>query len=130
MYSICFMCFIGEMKNFKNEMISIKYEIMKAAKDRELGTQADDIYARYNRNKARETETDSSEIRNESINGRLGAEMKDDKKLNSCIVLENQIKANQIKENSEANQSKQNQIRKDIRKKQRLKKIEGKGKVT
>ena len=74
--------------------------------------------------------TYNSEIRIESINGRLGAEMKDDKKLNSCFVLERQIKAIQIKENSEANQSKQNQIRKDIRKKQRLKKIEEKGKVT
>ena len=36
-----------------------------------------------------------------SINGRLGAEMKEDKKFKSCIVSEGLIKVIQIKENSE-----------------------------
>ena len=38
------------------------------------------------------------------------------KKLDSCIGLESQIKAIQIKENCEENQSKENKVRNDIRK--------------
>ena len=56
-----------------------------------------------NRNKSRENETDRNEIKIESINVGLEAEMMD-KKLNSYIELESQIKAIQIKENCEENQ--------------------------
>ena len=68
-----------------------------------------------NRNKSKENETDSSEIKSESINDRLGADMID-KKFNSNIGLESQIKAIQIKESCEENQSKHNQSRNNIRK--------------
>ena len=53
---------------------------------------------KYNRDKTRNNKTDSSEIQIQSINGVLGAEIKD-KKCYSHIGLESQIKAFQIKEN-------------------------------
>ena len=112
----------GEMKNLKSEVINLKDEIMnmKAGKDRELGKQVEgrmkNAYMLDNkRNKSRKNETDRSEIKIESINGGLGTEMMD-KKLNSNIGLEKEIKTIQIKENSEENQSKESQVRKDIRK--------------
>ena len=115
----------GEMKNLKSEVINLKDEIikMKAVKDRELGKQVEGRMKNVtqcpmpdnNRNKSRGNETDRTEIKIKSMNGRLGAEMMD-KKLNSYIGLENEIKAIQIKENSEENQSKESQVRKDIRK--------------
>ena len=111
-----------EMKNLKSEVINLKGEIMKmkAAKDRELGKQVEGRMKNApmpdnNRNKSRENETDRSEIKIKSINGRLGAEMMDNK-LNSYIGLESQIKAIQFKENCKENQSKEIQVRKDIRK--------------
>ena len=88
---------------------------MKAAKDRELEKQVEGRMKNApipdnNRNKSRKNDADRSEIKIESIYGGLGAEMMD-KKLNSYIGLESQIKAIQIKEN----QSKESQVRKDIR---------------
>ena len=112
----------GEMNNLKSEVINLKDEIMKmkAGMDRELGKQVEGKLKNApmpdnNRNKSRENETGRSEIKIESIYGGLGAEMMD-KKLNSYIGLESQIKATKIKENSEENQSKESQVRKDIRK--------------
>ena len=112
----------SEMKNLKSEVINLKDEIMKmkAGMDRELGKQVEGKLNNApmpdnNRNKSSENETDRSEIKIESIYGGLGAEMMD-KKLNSYIGLESQIKAIKIKENSEENQSKESQVRKDIRK--------------
>ena len=110
------------MKNLKSEVINLKDEIMKmkAAKDRELGKQVEGRMKNApmpdnNRNKSRENEADRSEIKIESMNGGLGAGMMD-KKLNSYIGLESQIKAIQIKAKCEENQSKESQVRKDIRK--------------
>ena len=135
MYFICLGIFGGEIKNLKSEVINLKDEIMKmkAGKDRELGKQVEGRMKNAsmpdnNRNNSRENETDSSEIKSETINGGLGAEIKN-KTLNSYIGLESQINAIQIKENCKENQSNQNQIRKDIKKKQRLKKADGKGKA-
>ena len=115
------------MKNLKNEVINLKDEIkeMMSAKDGELGKQAEGrmknaAIPENNRNKSRENETDSSEIKSESINDVLGADMID-KKFNSNIGLESQIKAIQIKEICEANQSKQNQSRNNIRKEAEIK---------
>ena len=112
----------GEMKNLKSEVIHLKDEIMKmkAGKDRELGKQVEcrmrnESMPDNNRNKSRENENDRSEIKIESIYGGLGTEMMD-KKLNSNIGLESEIKAIQNEENSEENQSKESQVRKDIRK--------------
>ena len=112
----------GEMKNLKSEVINLKDEIMKAkaAKDRELGKQVEGRMKNAqmpdnNRNKSRENETDRSEIKIKSVNGRLEAGMMD-KKLNSYFGFISQIKAIQIKENCEENQSKESQVRKDIRK--------------
>ena len=112
----------GETKNLKSEVIHLKDEIMKmkAGKDRELGKQVEcrmrnESMPDNNRNKSRENENDRSEIKIESIYGGLGTEMMD-KKLNSNIGLESEIKAIQIKENCEENQSKESQVRKDIRK--------------
>ena len=115
------------MKNLKSEVINLKDEIMKmkAAKDRELGKQVEGRMKNApmpdkNRSKSREIGTDRSEIKIESMKGGLGAEMMD-KKLNSYIGLESQIKAIQIKENCEENQSKENQVRNDIIKEARVK---------
>ena len=112
----------GEIKNLKSEVINLKDEIMKmkAAKDRELGKQVEGRMKNApmpdkNRSKSRENGTDRSEIKIESMKGGLGAEMMD-KKLNSYIGLESQIKAIQITENCEKNQSKESQVRNDIRK--------------
>ena len=112
----------GEMKNLKSEVKHLKDEIMKmkAGKDRELGKQVEcrmrnESMPDNNRNKSRENENDRSEIKIESIYGGLGTEMMD-KKLNSNIGFESEIKAIQIKENCEANQSKESQVRKDSRK--------------
>ena len=122
----------GEMKNLKNEVINLKDEKIDimAAKDKQLGTQEEWKMKNAskpdnNRNNSRENETDSSEIKSESINGRLRAEIKD-KTFNSYIGLESQIKAI----NCEENQSKQNQIRKYIRKEAEIKKkVDGKRKA-
>ena len=108
------------MKNLNSEVINLKDMKMKAAKDRELGKQVEGRMKNApmpdkNRSKSRENETDRSEIKIESMKGGLGAEMMD-KKLNSYIGLESQIKAIQIKENCEENQSKESQVRNDIRK--------------
>ena len=59
-----------------------------------------------NRNKSRENETVSSEIKSESINNGGSRAKMIDKKNISNIGLEGQIKAIQIKENCEENQSK------------------------
>ena len=138
---ICLSSVLGEagseMKNLKSEVISLKDEIikMKAAKDRELGKQVEGRVKNAPmpdniRNKSRENETDRSEIKIESKNGRLGAEMMN-KKLIFYIGIKSEIKAIQIKENCEENQSKKSQARKDIRKEAGviLKKKDGIGKV-
>ena len=82
------------MKNLKNEVINSKDGKMKAAFYRELEKQAEGrmknaSLSKNNKNKSRENETDSSEIKIESINGGLGAGMID-KKFNSYIGLESQ----------------------------------------
>ena len=112
----------SEMKNLKSEVISLKDEIMKmkAAKDGELGKQVEGRMRNSpmpdnNRNKSRENEADRSEIKLESMNGKLEAEMMD-KKLNSYMELESHITAIQIKENCKEKQSKESLVRKSIRK--------------
>ena len=57
-----------------------------------------------NRNNSRDNKTDSIEIKSESINDRLGADMIDNT-FNSNNELEDQIKDIQIKENCEESQS-------------------------
>ena len=115
------------MKNLKNKVINLKDQKIeiKAAKDKQRGTQEEGkiknaSMSGNNRNDSTENETDISEIRSESINDGLGAEIKD-KTLNSFFGLESQLKAIQIKANCDENQSKQNQIRKDIRKEAEIK---------
>ena len=89
----------GEMNNLKNEVISLKDEIvkMKTAKDRELGKQAEGRMKNASkpekdRNKSRENQTDSSEIKSESINDILRVDIIN-KKFDSYIGLGSQIKA-------------------------------------
>ena len=134
------------MKDLKNEVINLRDKIkeMMFAKDGELGKQAEGrmenaAIPENNRNKSRENETDSSEIKSGSINDRLGADMID-KKFDFNTGLENLIKAIQIKESCEENHI---QIKKAVKKinlsrtkaeiisekKQRLKKVNGIGKV-
>ena len=110
----------NEVKNSKNEVITLKDEIMNtmAAKDRELGKQVagkikNTSMPENNGNKSGEDEASSSEIKNESINGVLRTEMID-MKFNSYI---------QIKENCEEHTYKHHKIRKDIRKDTGIKEI-------
>ena len=81
-----------------------------------------------NRNKSRENETDRSKIKIESINVGLGAELMD-KKLNSYIELESQIKAIQIKKNVKKINLSRTKSEKISEKKQRLMKTYRKGKA-
>ena len=79
-------------------------------------------------NKSRENVTDRREIKIESINVGLGAEIMD-KKLNSYIELESQIKVIQIKKIVKKINLSRTKLEKISEKKQRLKKTYRKGKA-